>query len=66
MRVQAKYLQKGDKVSSGETVERVFAGAYTPRGKVEVVLRKYDYRRTAVWGAYTEIGVTRATEGNNS
>lgn len=58
-RVQARALQKGDRVGSGETVDRVFAGAYTPRGKIEVVLRKHDYTRTAVWGAYTEISVTR-------
>lgn len=60
MRVQAQALQRDDIVASGETVLKVAAGLYTPRGKVEVILVGKDGKsRMAKWGKYTMIGVRR-------
>jgi hypothetical protein len=59
-RVQARVLQPGDIVGTGETIVSVSAGVRTPRGKVEVVLTKADgHRRMSIWGAYTMIGIKR-------
>jgi hypothetical protein len=60
VKVQARYLQSGDQVGSGEIVTWVGAGVRTPRGKVEVVLEKDGSRRLAIWGASTTINVRRA------
>lgn len=60
LRVPARYLIKGDRVGTDETVQWVGAGVRTPRGKVEVHLEKDDYARRAVWGASTVINVRRA------
>lgn len=61
LKVQANVLQIGDVVGSGETIIDTSAGLHTPRGKVDVTLEKNGRRRTATWGAYTMINVTRAT-----
>lgn len=54
----ARDLQSGDVIGSGETVVRVAAGVRTPRGKVEVTLRRPDgTHRTGIWNAGTKIGV---------
>ncbi len=58
-KVQARVLQHGDIIGSGETVKGVSAGVRTPRGKVEIMLEKDGRTRMAVWGAYTLINVTR-------
>jgi hypothetical protein len=60
LKVQANVLQAGDVVGSGETIVDTSGGLHTPRGKVEVTLEKNGRRRTAVWGAYTMISITRA------
>lgn len=62
IRVQARALQPGDQLGSGEKVARVSVGAFTPRGKVEVILSNRDndgVSRICIWGSYTQIGVTR-------
>lgn len=60
-KVPARYLLSGDITGSGEIVVSVSAGVHTPRGKVEVTLRKSDGRtRTSLWAASTLIGVERA------
>lgn len=59
-KVQARALQSGDLVGSGEVVKGVSAGLHTPRGKVEVVLEKNGKIRFSLWGAYTMINVTRS------
>ena len=59
LKVPARSLMTGDRVSSGETVVNVSAGVRTPRGKVEIILQKGDRRRCAVWGAHTIINVKR-------
>jgi hypothetical protein len=58
-RIQARFLQPGDVVGTGETIVSVSAGARTPRGKVEVTLDRDGSRRTTLWGAYTLIGIKR-------
>jgi hypothetical protein len=55
-RVAAYGLQRGDVISSGETVVETYAGALTPRGKLYVVLDGPRGRRCALWGKYTLIG----------
>lgn len=62
IKVQARYLQPGDQIGSGEKIISVGVGAFTPRGKVEVILSNRDndiISRKCIWGAYTLIGVTR-------
>lgn len=62
MRVQAQHLHSGDVVGSGEIVHHVSAGVRTPKGKVDVWLkRKSDGSdaRMAQWGKYTLINVDR-------
>ena len=63
LRVQAQYLQPGDIVGSGETVNNVQEGLNTPKGKCEVVLNKTKdgilFKRIAFWGKYTMINVER-------
>lgn len=61
-KVQARALQVGDVLGSGETVVSVSAGLRTPPGKVEVTLAKGERRRTSTWGASTLINVTRNAE----
>jgi hypothetical protein len=58
-KIQARALQVGDLVGSGETVKGVAAGLRTPRGKVEVILEKDGRTRMSLWGAYTMINVRR-------
>lgn len=60
IRVQARHLQKGDQVGSGEIVDWVGIGVRTPRGKVEVHVQKDGRGRLAVWGASTMISARRA------
>ena len=63
LRVQAQYLQPGDIVGSGETVNNVQEGLDTPKGKCEVVLNRTKngtlFMRVAFWGKYTMINVER-------
>lgn len=59
MKAPARCLLAGDQVGSGEIVVSVSAGIRTPRGKVEVVLRKGERRRLTIWGANTIINVKR-------
>lgn len=59
VRVPALLLLPGDQVGSGEIVLGVSRGAWTPRGKVEVILEKGDHCRSATWGAHTIINATR-------
>ena len=59
LKVQARAMQRGDLIGSGETVVWVGAGARTPRGRVEVTLEQDGHRRTLIWGAYTMINVRR-------
>ena len=59
-KVQARYLQAGDIIGSGETVKGVSAGVQTPRGKIEIILDKDGRSRMSIWGAYTLINVRRA------
>jgi hypothetical protein len=59
-KIQARYLQAGDIIGSGETVNGVSAGVRTPRGRVEVILDKDGRTRMSIWGAYTLISVRRA------
>lgn len=62
--IPARALLAGDIVGSGETVLRVSAGVRTPRGKVDVRLRRPDGReRVAQWGASTVIRATRQPTG---
>lgn len=59
-KVQARALQKGDRVGSGEIIKWVGVGVRTPRGKVEVVLAKSgNADRLAIWNASTLITVHR-------
>ncbi len=65
-KVQARALQRGDIIGSGETVVGVFQGPRIPAGygkhrmdKVEVQLDRNGRRRTSIWGAYTMINVKR-------
>ena len=53
LRVQARYLQIGDIVGSGETVVRTFMDSMTPKGKINVLLYKDDRTRFSEWGIYT-------------
>lgn len=62
IKVQARALQPGDLVGSGEVVLSVSAGVATPRGNVDVILVRNDGRRRVTWGAYTLIGVTRVSK----
>jgi len=59
VRVPARELQPGDVVGSSETVTSVQVGVRTPRGKVEVFLKKGERQRRALWGASTMINATR-------
>lgn len=59
MKVAALYLQPGDIVGSGETVFATSTGIRTPRGKIEVYLRKGDKDRMSYWGRSTQINITR-------
>jgi MOSC domain-containing protein YiiM len=58
-KVQARNLQPGDRVGSGEIVLSVSAGVRTPCGKVEVVLEKNGRARMSLWGSHTLINVAR-------
>jgi hypothetical protein len=54
---EAQHLKKGDMVVGGEIVS-VSAGAKTPAGKVEVVIKGKDGKtRTHTWGKSTKIGL---------
>lgn len=55
LRIQAQHLQPGDIVGSGEVVQKISIGAWTPKDKVEVWLDK----RHCIWRKYTYIGVDR-------
>lgn len=71
LKVQAQHLQAGDIVGSGEKVEYVGRGAWTPAHQVDVVLSALEYsknrkieligrkNRSARWGKYTMINVER-------
>lgn len=59
MKLPARHLMPGDQTGSGETIVSVSAGIRTPRGKVEVTLEKDGRRRTSLWGAGTNISVSR-------
>jgi hypothetical protein len=59
LNVQARYLQAGDVIGSGETVTYAGRGAHTPAGKVEVWLLRNGRDRQAFWGLYTRINVER-------
>lgn len=69
LKVQAQHLQPGDVVGSGEVISSVQAGIATPKGKVEVRLRKptgmMDWTRSSYWGKYTMIYVERAEKVEN-
>jgi hypothetical protein len=58
-KIPARYLQRGDRVGSGEIIVSVSAGACTPRGKVEVTLEKEGGRRFSIWGGSTVITIQR-------
>jgi hypothetical protein len=60
MKVPVRCLMPGDQVGSGETIVGVSAGVRTPRGKVEVALEKNGRRRTSLWGAATNVSVSRS------
>ena len=62
LKVQARNLQSGDRIGSGEIVRSIQTGLRTPRGKVEVMLHSDRKDRMALWGAYTEINVERSWE----
>lgn len=65
LKIQARDLRPGDVVASGEIISWIGRGARTPAGKVEVRLRKSTGPHTiriAIWGAYTMIGASRATD----
>lgn len=66
IRVQARALQQGDVVGSGETVAWVGVGVRTPAGRVEVILDKDGRRRIALWRAGTMIGVSKRKEIANA
>lgn len=56
--VPARSLSQGDVITSGEEVVSVSAGAHTPAGKIEIVLKNptTGKERTAIWGKATMIG----------
>lgn len=59
LKVQAQYLQIGDRVGSGEIVEYVGAGIRTPKGCVDVVVSKAGKKRSAYWRKYSMINIER-------
>lgn len=61
LRIQAKHLQPGDIMGSGEVVQQVSAGTRTPKGKVDIQLNT----RFTQWNKYTMINVERKSKSIN-
>lgn len=61
--VQTRDLQPGDVlIPTQACVLRSYAGAHTPRGKIDVCLRHPNGRqRKSPWGRYTRLTVVRHT-----